>query len=98
MIEVPFIQFHLPDGRQSKTTIKLDDTVSTKLEEIKNAGCRLTAEILTTGVCSFCIEKPEIGDFDMELSPNGPGVKEAVTKMILRFSPKDFQVWEMKME
>jgi hypothetical protein len=93
-MKVPFTQFIPPHGRQERIEIELADELAPKLEQIAAAGCRLTAEILSTGICSFCIEEPELGDFDITLVVNGPQVPIKITDMIQRFTPELFEQWK----
>jgi hypothetical protein len=47
------------------------------------AHCRLEAEVLINGVVSMTVSNWE-NDLDMELHPNGPGLQEAIARMINR--------------
>ena len=87
---IPITRFYRPDRRQAPQSIELADDLAPKLKEIQDAGCRLTADVLTTGMCSFTVELPALGDFDMELSPNDPEVPVKLTAMIRRFDPVKF--------
>jgi hypothetical protein len=98
MTSVPFTQFLRPDGRQQEIRLELPDAVEPKLKEIRDSGCRLTAEVLSTGVCSFCVEEPALGDFDIILVPNGSKVPEAITSMLLRFDLAKFAEWKKESE
>lgn len=83
----------LPNGRQVETSIEINNpALEEKVKMIHANECRLTSEILATGVCSFAIEHRD-GDFDIELSPNSPKVIEAITKLILRFDQENFNAF-----
>lgn len=94
--EIPFTQFHLPNGRRSHTTILSGDEEWAAYEKIRGSGLRLTIEILTTGHVSMCIEDPDVGDFDQEVCPNDPQVPLAVSKMLLRFDPSKVEAWRLE--
>lgn len=96
-MKVPFVQFHLPNGRQTFEFIELPDTLKLKVDAIHQWECRLTAEVLGNGICSFCVEHYH-GDFDMELCPNGPEVPAAITELIERFDEAEFKKWASEME
>jgi hypothetical protein len=98
MISVKFIQFLRPNGRQQPITIELEDSVASKVQEIQQCGLTLTAEVLMNGLCSFAIEEKEFGDFDMELSPNGPEVPVRITKMLMRFDKAKFEQWKKRQQ
>lgn len=92
-MQVIITQFFRPDGRQVPQSIELADDLAPKLKEIQDAGCRLTAEVLTTGMCSFAVEHPD-GDFDLELCENGPQVPTKITELIRRFDAVKFAAWK----
>lgn len=95
MKTIPFTRFHLPNGRQSQTSIEVDDEMFKQWELVRANGFRMTVEILGTGAVSQCIEDPELGDFDIELCRNEPGAPWiALKKLLLRFDPKDAAEWK----
>lgn len=95
MKPIPFTQFYQPYGEQRPTTIDLDDDCYDKYLEITKCGCRLTSEVLSTGVCSFCIECPELEeDFEITLVQNGPQVPGAIMKMLREFTTEKFEEWK----
>jgi len=94
MKPIPFIQFLRPHGEQRHTEIDLEDDCYAKYEQIKAAGARLTAEIFDGGECSFCIEEPELGDYEILIVQNGPKVPVEITKMLRRFDPANFEAWK----
>lgn len=87
-----------PSGRQIAESIDLPEATQAQVESIHDAGCRLTAEVLMNGKCSFCIEEPELGDFDQTICENGPAVPVALTEMIHRFTLSKFNDWREAME
>jgi hypothetical protein len=97
MITVPFIQFHRPDGRQSKVEIDLPDEIRPHLEQIKQCGCRLTAEMLPAALVSFCIEEPRLGDVEQQICQNGPAVPETIVAMLKRFSLERFEEFKQQL-
>lgn len=84
MPEIEFTQFIQPDGRREQVRIDMPEHVSEKADQIAAAGYEFQCEILNGGLCSFTITDDDL-DWDIELCPNGPGVKEAIEKMIMRF-------------
>lgn len=90
---VPFTQFLLPDGRQRLTSIEVSEEEYAKYEEIRDAGFRMTCELLTTGEVSMCIEDPELGDLDCVVSANGPDVPAKLRDMFLRFDRTNAAEW-----
>lgn len=83
--EVPFTQYLLPNGERRPTSIEVVDDVAAMAEEIIARGNRFEAEILTTGHVSFTVFNiADQEDVDIELCPNGPGVRESVEQLIRR--------------
>lgn len=93
-----FTQFFRPNGRQEIVTTEIDDSLKEKYDSIKASGARLTCEVLTTGHVSFCIEEPTYGDFETELADNGPGVKDAIAKLISSFNVDNYISWREAMK
>lgn len=85
-------QYLLPDGHTRQACIEIDDDLYAKVDLIRGLGMRFTAEILTTGEVSFCAEHEE-GDFLITVAPNGPGVREAIEKMVRGFDATEFGEW-----
>lgn len=83
---IPFTQYLLPHGRRTTTEIERGAEVEAKAREIIAAGYRFECEILTTGEVSLTIHDAEDGiDVDIAVVPNGPGVGEAVDKLVNEF-------------
>lgn len=82
-MKVPFTQFMQPDGRQKEVATEVDDGLAHAVANIHGRGWRLTAEMLSTGEISLCVEDPEEGDVAIEVVPNGPQVTVAVERLLL---------------
>jgi hypothetical protein len=76
-------QFLRPNGRQKLAHTDLPKDCEANYQAMIAARCRLEAEVLINGVVSMTISNWE-NDLDMELHPNGPGLQEAIAKMINR--------------
>ena len=96
MKTIPFTQFLRPNGRRKPVTLDVSDEAAARFYEAEKLGCRMTVEELTTGEASLCVEH-EDGDVDCVVVPNGPGVREAVEAMLLRFSLESFNAWHKEM-
>jgi len=86
-------QFLRPTGRVRACTVDLPLLAKHGYDAMHDAGCRLTAEELTTGEVSLCIEEPGLGDFDICLTPNGPEVRSNLVAMLSRFDASRFAHW-----
>lgn len=85
-MSIQFTQYTLPHGRRSTTEIERGADVEAKAREIIAAGYRFECELLRTGHVSLTITDPNEGeDVAIELVPNGPGVGEAVDKLVSEF-------------
>ena len=84
-MEIGFTQYLRPNGRTRIVTTDVADDLAKDVEAIETAGYRLTAEVLSTGVVSLCIEGQD-GDVGGELVPNGAGVPAAVDTLIRGFA------------
>lgn len=96
-MHVTVTQFILPRGTREFFTIEFPDDLQPQWDAIQKAGLRLTAEILTTGDVSLCIEDPKRGDFDVELAQNKPGPREPVKmleELIRRFTAEKYEKWK----
>lgn len=96
-MNVEVTQFLLPNGRQVPITVSVPDNLQSKYRILHDCGARLTAEVLTTGAVSVCVEEPEIGDFDIRVHKNGPEVPAAIADMIDVFDPIAFRAWQQEM-
>lgn len=88
---VEVIQFLRPYGRQVKQEAEVPDELIDKYTQMREAGCRLTAEVLPGGLVSLCIESRELGeDLYLLLANNGPGANSpanVVAKLLEQFDP-----------
>ena len=89
---IPFTQYMLPDGRKKDTGIERPAAIEALASKIIEAGFRFEAEVLGTGSVSLTIvgqnEEGEEDDLDIEVVENGPEVREAIDRMIMRFASK----------
>lgn len=83
--EIPFTQYMLPRGERKQIGLPVSDAAYAKAREIMNADLSFEIEVLRTGHVSATITDPEHGDLDIVVTGNGPGVREAVERMIARF-------------
>lgn len=84
---IEFTQFVLPRGERKQTWIERDDDIEALAERFVAGGGWFECEVLTTGHASLtaCMNR-ENGDNDIEIEvvPNGPGVGEAVDRLVKR--------------
>jgi hypothetical protein len=85
---IELTQFVRPNGHKRPTSCEIDDDLASKVKAIRDAGLRLTAEVIGPNV-SFCIEDDE-EDLAIEIAANGPG--ENGTKVTLERLIRNFQV------
>ena len=76
-------QFVRPDGHKRPVSCTIADEFADKVRAMEDAGLRFTAEVIGPNV-AFCIENFE-EDLVCEIVPNGPGIIQAVEKMIREF-------------
>lgn len=92
MIEVPFTEYRLPDGRRKQYTVQIPASLADKFEDLTKHNCRLVGERLTNGLVSLSIEH-DLGDVLLELSLPGPPAVEALHKLIDRWDSALFEMW-----
>lgn len=85
-------------GTQIDDSTEIASDCADRYAAVRECGCRLTAEVLSTGHVSCCIEHPRLGDFDISVTPNGPQVQVGIEKMLLRFTPEKFAAWKESVE
>ena len=98
-MDVELTQFLLPDGRRREQTCTVSDTFQDRYHAIRAAGCRLTCEVLSSGMVSLAVEHPSWGDFLMEVCRNEPDrPPAALEKLIGRFDLEEFSRWLVYLE
>ena len=83
--------YTLPNGRRHNETIGLPDRLINKYQAIQDCGCRLAAEILSTGEVSQTITCDDF-DYDIVIT-KGSDLEEnknALIEMIERFDAVRF--------
>lgn len=96
--EIPFTEFHRPNGRQTQTSAYVDAETFAAYEKVRADGrLRLTVELLSTGQISQCIED-RLGDFDCVVTADVlEKTTEARKKMLLRFDLVKLAAWRKEM-
>lgn len=84
MPRIDFIQYLRPDGRRAVVSIDRPEPVFIKAQFIRQHGFRFECETLATGQVSLTVSDDD-GDYAFEIVENGPGVPEAVDRLILEF-------------
>ena len=74
-------QFKQPNGRQVQQTTQLPISVKVYYEGMECNGCRLEAEVLSTGLVSVTISGKD-EDLDIRIVKNGPDVQKAYCEML----------------
>lgn len=87
---VPFTQYLRPDGRKRQEFIVRPADICAKAQAFIDSGGWFECEVLTTGhvsltACANVDDEPQ--DIDIEVVQNGPGVGEAVDRLIERVAP-----------
>lgn len=85
-MSIPFTQYLRPDGRRQQVSVERSPEIEAIAQEIRAKGYVFTCEVLLTGQVSLAVESPheDEGDIDIEIVQNGPGVGEAVDKLVKR--------------
>lgn len=96
-MQVEITQYIQPHGEQRQRFCEVPDDCAVGYEALRRKRCRLTAEVLSMGQVSQCIEHDE-GDYACEVTDNGPAVTEALIKMLREFEGADFDAWLMDMQ
>jgi hypothetical protein len=91
-MHVKITQFIPPRRRQEERSCEVPNDCAPGYESLNRHGCRLTAEVLMTGLVSQTVEH-EIGDYLVEITPNGPEVQTALIKMLHEFDGAKFEKW-----
>lgn len=79
-----FTQYCLPDGHKKRISIERPEEVEVKAHYLIDRGCYFEAEILTTGMVALYAYRRDDEDNELaiEVTPNAPGVGEAVDKLV----------------
>lgn len=85
---VLFTQFLKPDGARTAVQTFVDDSLKTKVKNIRKSGFEFHIEILTTGQVSGTISDND-GDYAFFVCDNGPEVPMNIEKMINNFDITD---------
>jgi hypothetical protein len=90
--------FRRPYGESVTTQVEIpqnDEVTWTKYTAIRQAGCRLTAELLRTGEVSICIENPAYGDFRIELFKQVSEEQNLhkMGELINKFDQEEYDAW-----
>ena len=81
--QVEVTQYLLPDGRQRKNIVRLPEDVQDQYADMLQHGCRLEAEILSTGEVSLTVcDMEEEQDIDIRIARNGPATTQALIEML----------------
>lgn len=87
MLIVDVTQYVLPDGKKKIIKAAVSDELTSKYEEIKNSGCNLSVEVLTTGLVSLAIEDPIAdGDCSIDVVNNSEAIA-TLERLISNFNP-----------
>jgi hypothetical protein len=89
---VQITQFMAPNGEIRERQCEVPDDCAVGYEALRRKNCRLTAEVLTSGHVSQCIEHEE-GDYDIRLARNGQDVITSLITMIRAFDGAEFDKW-----
>jgi len=84
---IPFKQFLYPNGQERQVSVVRPLEIMKKAEKIIHNGYEFQCEVLSTGEVSFTISD-EDGDHAIEIVENGPGVPEAVDRLVNKFFNK----------
>lgn len=82
-MSIPFTQYLLPDGRKRPIDIDRSCEIEAIAQQFIASGGSYEAEVLTTGEVSFTACKNG-EDIEIEVCANGPGVGEAVDRLVRR--------------
>lgn len=80
---IPFTQYLRPDGRQHPIEIERPKDIEEMARRMLLYGWRFEVEELSTGDVSLTVHDPRAEeDVAIEVVPNGPGVLEAVDRLV----------------
>lgn len=81
MFQARVTQFLRPDGRQKKFTVEMPDELHEPYVDMVNSGCRLEAEVISTGEVSVTVTSDE-ADVDIRVTRNDDSVVTALKEML----------------
>jgi len=91
-MSIPFTQYLRPNGRTRPVEFDTDPTIEAMAMDLIAHGAHFDAEVLTTGHVSLTCERDdeegETGVLASELIDNGPGMKEAVDRLVTQAHTK----------
>ena len=70
-----------PNGKSEVQQIELPDRYKEAYADMQSNGCRLEAELFGTGLVSLTVTS-DLGDEDIRIVPQGPGIFEALHRML----------------
>lgn len=84
---IPFTQYVRPHGRKRDEAIERSPEIEALAQQFIDDGGWFEAEVLIDGrvsltACAIVDDEPD--DIDIEVIPNGPGVGEAVDRLVQR--------------
>jgi hypothetical protein len=81
---IPFTQYLRPNGHKRQVEISRPHTIEQQAQEFITAGGYFECEELATGHASLTAGHPDAdeGDIAIEVVMNGPGVLEAVDRVV----------------
>jgi hypothetical protein len=85
MTEIPFTQFLRPNGDRRQTFIDVPHKVALLAQRFIEEGGAYTSELVQAGIVSLCAEftlDGERQDIVCLIAPNGPGIEQAVEKVV----------------
>jgi hypothetical protein len=89
MPNIPFVQYLRPHGERRVTMIDRPQNICSVADKIITSGLRFEVEVLMTGMISLTITS-DFADEAIEVVSNGPGVAEAVDKLITEFDLAEY--------
>lgn len=82
---IPFIQYLRPSGRKQIVMFQAESNLCKAADNIRNHGFLFACEVLTDDVTVSLTIEDEFADYAIEIVPNGPGVVDAVKRLIEGF-------------
>ena len=88
-MQIPFTQFLRPDGRKKPVTFDVEDASieAEQAQRLIDADCEFSCEELMTGTVVLYVSWPagmsyKDDDMCVELTSNGPEVRDAVSRLL----------------